>query len=64
MGIRLNRGYSIHFTRDFFGLRSLSIEEAVCSVSVLGECIMTFQPTGRSNFRSSEGEKWSLDADG
>lgn len=31
-------------------------EEAVCSVSVLGECIMTFQPTGRSNFRSSEGD--------
>eukprot|EP00435_Cladocopium_sp_Y103_P051747 s722_g16.t1 len=39
-------------------------EEAVCSVTVLGECIMTFQPSGRSNFRSSEGEGDSGAADG
>ena len=32
-------------------------EEAVCSVTVLGECVMTFRPSGRSNFRSAPAEE-------
>ncbi|CAK9054564.1 Alkylated DNA repair protein ALKBH8 homolog (Alpha-ketoglutarate-dependent dioxygenase ALKBH8 homolog) (AtALKBH8) [Durusdinium trenchii] len=32
-------------------------EEPVCSVTVLGECIMTFRPSGRSNFKSTSAEE-------
>lgn len=30
-------------------------EEILCSVTVLGECVMTFRPSGSSNFRGREG---------
>ena len=31
-------------------------EEILCSVTVLGECVMTFRPSGSSNFRKDEGQ--------